>query len=69
MGSIYTVKLVLNILFIFIESWSIMIFWFLFAVAASFYAFFKLDQAPYLVMPQNEDNNLLPFAIIFGFVF
>lgn len=66
MGSVYSTKLILNMLFLFADSWSTMMFWYLFAVAASFYFFFKLDQAPYLVMPQDSDGNLLPFAIIFG---
>lgn len=69
MGSVYTYKLVLNILFFFIESWSSVIFWYLFAVAASFYAFFKLGTTPYLLLPQDESGNLLPWAIIFAFVF
>jgi hypothetical protein len=69
MGSVYMYKLILNLALIFFEAWSTVIFWLLFAIAASFYFFFKLDQAPYLVMPHDEDSNLLPFAVIFGIVF
>jgi meckelin len=68
MGSVYSIKLILNSIFIFIESWSIMMFWFLFFLSFSFYASFKLSEAPSLLMPQDEDNNLTPFAVIFGFV-
>lgn len=44
-------------------------FWFLFAVAASIYAFFKVGTAPILLLFQDENHNLTPFAVIFGFVF
>jgi len=69
MGSVYMYKFIFNAAQFFLESWSTIVFWYLFAVSASFYFFFKLDQAPYLVMPQDENGNLLPFSIIFGIVF
>lgn len=68
MGSVYVYKLVANILILLCESWSTLMFWFLFALSAAFYFFFKLEKAPYIILPQDENLNLLPFAIIFGFV-
>ncbi|CAI2379959.1 unnamed protein product [Moneuplotes crassus] len=69
MGSVYTYKFLLNVVQFFLESWSTIQFCFLFALSASFYAFFKMDEAAFLVMPHDTGNNLLPFAIIFGMVF
>lgn len=43
-------------------------FWYLFSVTCAWYFFFKLDLSPYILLPLNEDNNYLPFDIIFGFV-
>lgn len=68
MGSVYSFYLAYRIGFSFCEVWSAMMFWFLFAVAASWYFFFKLETAPYLLLPIDEGTNHLPFAIIFGLV-
>lgn len=37
-------------------------------MTAAWYFFFKLDTAPYILLPLKEDNNYLPFDVIFGFV-
>ena len=65
MGSVYWMKLIYKLIFYFFETWSTLMFWYLFAVSASLYAFFKLGTSPILLMFQDEDNNLTPYAVIF----
>jgi meckelin len=69
MGSVYGFKLVYKIIFYFCDTWSTLMFWYLFSVSASVYAFFKLGTSPLLMMFQDENNNLTPFAVIFAFIF
>ena len=68
MGSVYPLKLIYRIVFLFLESWSTLMFWYLFSLTCAWYFFFKLDSAPYILLPLNEDNNYLAFDVIFGFV-
>jgi len=69
MGSVYGIKLVYKIIFFFCETWSTLMFWYLFGISASLYGFFKLSTSPYLILFQDENNNLTPWAVIFAFVF